>query len=90
MLNVISYEAARKTGILNAQNEVTYSIGIDGRKNSARAIFTLLESVEATVKNHCCFLWDVSVFQPKGIVTRIERDGVIAELVQDGGLTKVN
>jgi hypothetical protein len=83
--NIISYEYARMTGVLNEKNEVTYTIGIDGRKNSGKATFPFLGTVEATLANRCCFLWDVAVFTPEGIIARIERDGVVAEVVPGKG-----
>ena len=85
MKNIISYDLARRSGVLNADNEVSYTIGIDGRKNSAKATFTFGNTWEATLANRCCSLWDVAVFTPEGIVARIERDGVVAEVIPGEG-----
>lgn len=85
----ISIEAAKRHGIIDAENHVHYTMGIDGRKNSARASFPWLGSLQATLDNRCCFLWDQPVFTETGIITRIERDGVIAELVVPEGFKLV-
>lgn len=87
MKDIISYETARATGILTADNKVSYSIGIDGRKNSCRATFQFLGSPEETLAAHCCYLAQQPVFTPEGIVTRIEYDGCIAEVVMPEGVS---
>jgi len=85
--HIISYEMARITGVLNAGNEVHYTVSIDGRKRSAIASFTLGESVEAALAARCCFLWDTAVFTPEGIVARVEKDGCVAEVIPGKGWT---
>ena len=78
---------ARIAGVLRADNSVHYAVSIDGRKNSAHASFPWLGTVEQTLANGCCFLWDTAVFTPAGIVARVEQDGIVAEVIPGAGWT---
>lgn len=80
-LSILPYSEAFASGTISATGDVSYALR-RGKLTVATATFTWLGDVAKTQAARCCFLCDVPVFQAEGVITRIERDGIVAELIR--------